>query len=524
MSISINQIPASASLAQSPMIFSVLESDTGILASSSMQYVAELSYWTGSISASGSADYTLTKYPNTSAYGIFDISKIINSTLTEKLQQNSSNTIYYKAEFYSQYIQSGSTQYSTGSHTISDVGVALDGYGIFPENITSSLESKTPFFPLLTDGPQSQSIQNEDFGRMGVFVGENGVTNPVSHIRYTDLNETEYIAITSSADTSEQIQSIPIGYGETDFPLNVTNIGSSYNICPVSSSVSSSIVERQTLVSASFDTLNVVGGSPSMDYDEPSLVTNAQTFESFFNTVSPIYAWAADGVSLYFSSGSNFFPYAELRGSTPISGITVALESTDFWKISNAFNGQVLSVVLSDTTASINNRFVSSSFDTTGTNVYTEVGECLNFSVVCETKYPNVRIKWKNRFGQFDNFNFDMVSRESFSTTKRTYQPQVGSWDSSTLSYNQYDSSIENYVSDSSQTLQVNTNWVEEEYNDIFKQLLVSDEIYWIYNSNGGIKPLTIKTSNLQFKTGVVDKLIRYTFDFDLGQNYKLIL
>ena len=523
MSITINQLPSSASLAQSPMIFSVNETPTGSLLSSSFQYVGELYYWTGSISDSGSSDYTLTKFPNTSKYGIFDFSKIVNSTLTEKLQENTSNVVYFKGDFYTQYILSGSTQFTTSSHTETGVYKAIDGYGIFPENITSSLEDKTEFFPILTDGPQSQSIYNDDFGRMGVWVGDIGITNPVSHIRYNDLNETEYIPVTSSTDTSGQIQSIPIGYGETDFPLNVTNIGSAYKICPVSSSVSSSIVERQTLVSASFDTLNVVGGSGTFDYNEPTLVTNAQTFQSFFNTVTPLYAWAADGSSPYFASGSKQFPYAKLRNPGSISGINIDLDTTGFWKINAPFDGQVLSVVLSNTTASIDNRFVSSSFDTIGTNVYTEVGECLNFSVVCETKYPNVRVKWKNRFGQWDNFNFNMVSRQSFSTTNRTYQPQLGSWDGTSLSYNNYDSSIENYVSDSSQTLQVNTDWVEEDYNDIFKQLLVSDEIYWIQEDNSS-KPLSITTSNVQFKTGAVDKLIRYTFDFKLGQNFKLIL
>jgi hypothetical protein len=395
MSISINQTPASASLAQSPMVFSVLESDAGILASSSMQYVAELTYWTGSILVSGSSDYTLTKYPNTSDYGIFDISKVINSTLTEKLQENSSNAVYYKAEFYPQYIQSGSTQFTTGSHTVSDVFCAVDGYGIFPENITSSLEDKTPFWPLMTDGPATQSAFNTDgttpagYGRMGAW--KNGINDVYAEalIYSSSTDDNHKVALGTNGYTSALIDDFPIGVNEPDF-----------------------LVDRVDL-------------------------------EWF--TIQ--------------ASGS--------------AGL---------------------------------------------------IGQPLRFEVKCEQKYPNVRIKWKNRFGQFDYFNFDMVSREAFSTTKRTFQPQVGSWDGSTLGYNSYDSSIENYISDSSQTLQVNTDWVSEDYNDIFKQLLVSDEIYWIYNDDGDVKPLAIKTSNLQFKTGVVDKLIRYTFDFDLGQNYKLIL
>ena len=149
----------------------------------------------------------------------------------------------------------------------------------------------------------------------------------------------------------------------------------------------------------------------------------------------------------------------------------------------------------------------------------------MRFEETCLEKYPNVRIKWKNRYGQFDYFNFYMVSKESFTTTTRTFQPQLGSWDSPSLSYNDYDSSIQNYVSDSSQTLTVNTDWLEDEYNELIKQLLVSDEIYWVIDeSTDSVRPLTISTNSIQFKTGVVDKLIQYSFEFNLGQNYKLIL
>ena len=388
MSISINQTPADVSLAQSPIVFSVLESDANTLASSSMQYVAELTYWTGSILISGSADYTLTKYPNNDDYGIFDLSKIINSTLTEKLQQNESNGVYFKVKFYPQFVISGSTQFSTGSSTTSTIYGALDGYGLFGEAISSSLEEKSSYFPLMTDGPVTQSTFLGDYGRIGVF--KNGINSGLfaTKVAYSGSSgEKSDITLTSAGATSQWIESVPIGSAEADFPL-----------------------------------------------------------------------------------------------------------------------------------VSENDWFTIQAKDSSGL-----IGEPIRFDYKCEQKYPNVRIKWKNRFGQFDNFNFDMVSRESFSTTKRTYQPQVGSWDSSTLSYNQYDSSIENYVADSSQTLQVNTDWVSEDYNDIFKQLLLSDEIYWMY-SGDNVKPLAIKTSNIQFKTGVVDKLIRYTFDFDLGQNYKLIL
>lgn len=393
--IGINQTPASASLAQSPIIFTVDANDTQLLASGSVQYLAELTYWTGSISASGSSDYTLTKFPNTSDKGIFDFSKIINSTLTEKLEANESIATYFKSDFYTEYVVSGSTTRATGSHIISDVYCAIDGYGLFPENITSSLDSKSPFFPLMTDGPATQSFFNEGgttsggYGRMGVWKNDISSVYADKLIYSSSTDDNHVVTLTTSDTTTQLIESFPIGVNESDF-----------------------LVDRTDL---EWFTIQAVSGS-------------------------------------------------------------------------------------------------------------TNVGESLRFEVKCAQKYPNVRIKWKNRFGQWDNFNFDMVSRQGFSSTSRTYQPQLGSWNGTTLDYNSYDSSIQNYISDSSQNLQVNTDWVSEDYNDIFKQLLVSDEIYWIYNDNGDVKPITIKTSNLQFKTGVVDKLIRYTFDFDLGQNYKLIL
>jgi len=152
------------------------------------------------------------------------------------------------------------------------------------------------------------------------------------------------------------------------------------------------------------------------------------------------------------------------------------------------------------------------------------LGQPVLYNIVCQQKYPNIRIKWKNRFGQFDYLNFDMVNRQSMTANKRTYQPQIGSFTQRTLSYNEYDTQTLNYVVDANQTISCNTNWLSEDYNDILKQLLVSDEIYWMQYNTNAVKPLTIVTSNIQFKTGVVDKLIQYQFDFQFGQGYKLII
>jgi hypothetical protein len=384
MSLSITQYPASCSLAQSPTIFTLSESGQ-VYTSASFQYYLDLYYWAGTPSNSGSVqNYTLVKYPNASSVGIFDVSRILNSTLTSSAQADDSNVKYFKADGYWRY-QSGS-QFVTSSHIESGVYKALDGYAIFDEPIGQQITSKSIHWPLMTDGPVSQSVLDTDFGTAGVYVGTTGGSVPTKIVYSGSLGNGAF-TLSGSVSSSEQIQQYPQAPQEAGFPISI----------------------------------------------------------------------ASD------------------------------------WYTIQAFSGS----------------------SALGTPIY--------FDVVCKQKYPNIRIKWKNRYGQFDWFDFYMVNRQSFSTTVRGYQPQLGTWTGTSLSYNQYDSSNLNYIVDSKQSISVNTDWVPESYNEIFKQLLVSEEIYWV-KSQTDLAPLTIATDSVTFKTGVVDKVIQYGFDFDFGQGYKLIL
>lgn len=391
MSLSIIQTPSTASLSQSPMIFSVSSStDVG---NNNFQYKLGLYYWTGSLTDSGSLpNYVLSKYPNQSLVGLFDVSRIINSTFITPVQAELSPTRYYKAEVWTQYYTSST--YFTSSHIQSGVYTALDGYDLFPSQIGATLDSST-LFPILSDGPTTQSVFLEHNGEFGAYVGDINQSNVVTKFVYSGSNgdDGEYNVTPTLDTTNTQIEGIPFSPASAGFPLVGLSAGDTYTIKPYS------------------------------------------------NT--------------------------------------------------------------------------------------TKLNDGIRYEIQCRTKYPNRRIKWKNRFGQFDYYNFNGVSRESFETQKRTYQPQIGQWDSRTLSVGSYESSIQNYIVDSSQTFTVNTNWLSDDYNDIFKQLLVSDEIYWLYDEQTGgssVKPLTIKTSNIDFKTSVNDKLIQYTIQFDLGYGYKFII
>lgn len=393
MSLSITQNPSSVALAQSPTAFSVFESNAELRASSSFQYLSELYYWTGSLTESGStSQYTLTKFPNKVGVGIFDVSRVLSSTFQTLRAADSSSVQFYAIDTYVQY-QSGS-QFYTGSHVRSDTFKAVDGYDLFQSQVNEELTSSATYFPMMTDGPQSQSVLPGNYGRMSVWIGPE---TDVSHyiISASDFpGEDQSTALpTTSNNTSGSIVTIPMTVNEPDWPIT----------------------------------------------------TSTKDYQIFLIT------------------GSNY------NGSNQIG-------ATQF------------------------------------------------FEEKCPSKYDNVRIKWKNRFGQFDYFNFNLVSTETFNTKRSKYQPQIGSWDGGTLSYQDYETTIQNYIIDSTLNLSVNTDYVKEEYNDIFKQLISSDEIYWVYDEpNDKVRPLAINTTRFNVKTEKVDKLIQYSFNFTQGQGYKLI-
>jgi hypothetical protein len=175
-----------------------------VYTSASFQYYLGLYYWNGTPSNSGSVEnYTLVKYPNASSVGIFDVSRILNSTLVDPAAANPSNIKYFKAEGYWRY-QSGS-QFVTSSHVESGVYKALDGYAIFDEPIGQQITSKSIHWPLMTDGPVSQSVLADDYGTAGVYVGTTGGSVPTKLVYSGSLGNGVF-NLSGSISSSQQVQ------------------------------------------------------------------------------------------------------------------------------------------------------------------------------------------------------------------------------------------------------------------------------------------------------------------------------
>jgi hypothetical protein len=390
MALAFYQTPPTLSLAQSPIAFSVLE-DTGLYSASEFQYTCQLTFWTGSVASSGSYDYYLTKYPNTSGAGLFDVSRVLNAAQDQLSYEYSSSVLYYKAAFNYNYMSASVRVSGSNEPTlVSGIYKSLDGYSIFPEPINQNVPSKSVYWPLMTDGPVTSSVLPSDTGFLGVYVGDTGASMPTK-VTYAKVGGTsgDYV-ISGNTNSTGQIVRVPYAPSQSGFPITVTD-GDAYTI--------------------------------------------------------------------------------------------------------QAFSGS------------------------------TALSNPLYIAVQCAYKYTPVRILWKNRYGQFDYLNFYKANYKTFSTEQRTYQPQLGSWDATTLNYNVNVNNSQKYIINTNEILEVNSDWLQEAWNEIYKQLLVSDEVYWVYDiPNNYVKPLSIVTNSVRFKTGVNDKLIQYTVSFSVGQTFKLII
>ncbi len=88
---------------------------------------------------------------------------------------------------------------------------------------------------------------------------------------------------------------------------------------------------------------------------------------------------------------------------------------------------------------------------------------------------------------------------------------------------NQYDSySISSHVNREfnvigNESISLSSGYLSEEYNEVFKQLLLSEKV-WITNVTDTavqVLPLNVITSSITYKTSLNDRLVEYTIEFN---------
>jgi hypothetical protein len=74
-----------------------------------------------------------------------------------------------------------------------------------------------------------------------------------------------------------------------------------------------------------------------------------------------------------------------------------------------------------------------------------------------------------------------------------------------------------NYNVEGKSSFKVNSGFVDESANEIFKQMLLSERVWQFVDEN--YIPLNIKSSSLEYKTRQKDRLINYEIEFEYSFN-----
>jgi len=153
--------------------------------------------------------------------------------------------------------------------------------------------------------------------------------------------------------------------------------------------------------------------------------------------------------------------------------------------------------------------------DETTTDTYIEVvynGQTTTLLLQDECKYTPVDIFFQNKEGAEQSLTFFKEQKEDISITSEefengTTQPADG--------YHQF----VRYNVQARSGLSLNSGFIDEEMNDVFTQLLMSERI-WIFDvKNYEFTPLNIKSKQLEYKTRQKQRLINYEINFEYSYN-----
>ena len=147
------------------------------------------------------------------------------------------------------------------------------------------------------------------------------------------------------------------------------------------------------------------------------------------------------------------------------------------------------------------------------TDEYIEItynGETITLLIQDECRYTPVDIYFQNKEGAEQVLTFFKAQTETLSVTSEEFQASRGQ---ANLGNHQYIK----YNVQGRQKLKVNSGFVNEEMNETFKQLFLSQRV-WKYE-NGIFTPLNLSSKSFEYKTRQKDRLINYELEFEYAFN-----
>ncbi len=350
-------------------------------------------------------------------------------------------------------------------------------------------------------GSESQSLDLLGFEGYGYF--ENGVnpresTNPVNTlVSSTTTGSTTAFKLIDSTQTFTQSVTV----GDT---VNNTSDATSTTIAAVESNTELSLVAD--IMTSTPDNYTIVA---QPNFTPAYMQSNTKIyFKQGTDIVFPVFVEAEPTIT--FTSGG---------------GANVKWNLADeFWNLFAEFWGSTLNpIVVTDTNNStLKIKYIrvtpTNSLQTgdTITVVSTKSGyaqsHTITLEAVCEIKYEQLQVIFYNKFGALQIMPFFKKSTTSISTQSDSFQRDIMDF-TNDPTYDKSKHVVATLGVNGKEKISMNTGYIEESYNEVITQLLLSEQI-WV-DDGTNILPINLNTKSLTFKKSVNDRLINYTLDFN---------
>lgn len=132
-----------------------------------------------------------------------------------------------------------------------------------------------------------------------------------------------------------------------------------------------------------------------------------------------------------------------------------------------------------------------------------------NVEVKTECRNNLINCIFKNKFGVWQKIPFNKLSKFNLEVDSSDYNPFISDFGN----YNLNQHTKRSYLTNGNEKIVVNTDFLPEEYNLLFKELMLSEQIY--LEQGATILPVNLNKKSFAYKTKLNDKLIQYSMDFE---------
>ena len=140
--------------------------------------------------------------------------------------------------------------------------------------------------------------------------------------------------------------------------------------------------------------------------------------------------------------------------------------------------------------------------------------QTINVSILEECKYEPKKVTFVNKYGALQDMYFFKKSVERINVERETYKSNILD---SNMVYNSSNHVYRDFNVMGRESVTLSSGFLSEEYNEVFKQMMLSEKV-WVTNiteDGEQVLPINVKTSDITYKTSLNDKLVEYTIEFD---------